>query len=38
MGDVKFKKDFVYEGGEQQWCIVVLGIWLQKEKVDLVMR
>ena len=38
IGDVEFKKDYVYEGGEQQWCIVVLGIWSQKEKVELVMR
>ena len=32
------KKDVVYEGDKKQWCIVVMGIYSQRERIDFEMR
>ena len=35
---MELKKDIVWEGAEQQWCITVYEIWSEKEKIDFSMR
>ena len=37
-GEVKVKKNTVYEGPEQQWCITVHSAWSSAEKVDFGLR
>ena len=38
MGEVELKKDAVWEGDGNQWCIEVHGVWAENDKVDLAMR
>ena len=35
---LELKKDIVWEGDEQQWCIIVHGIRSEKEKINFLIR